>query len=147
MKKVLLALLVMFSINSVVYSQDFDEYKATLNSLKTKEGIKFEGKLPLQNGKDEFVYVKLLVGLNNITPEEFEGLIGTLWSANAFLENNCNNKLTYVPKDLFIVKNDEGIITIQLKGWAKNAYGVEGEVVGYFKQKGNKFLIEESLYD
>ena len=84
-----------------------------------------------KNGKDEFVTVKFATSITSedITAEKLRSVVMNIMVKAKY---QLKNKLSYIPKELFIYKNDDGTFSASVEYVGANSYGAEGLLRSYF---------------
>ena len=128
MKRVLV-LIALIIMSTVAFSQNIVGVGERVTKFEQAE-TNIQAVILMEDGVDNLVPTKLTILIGDMTPEEIE--VVTSWEAllmaNLKTKYSCKYKPTYRPKAIFIFKTKTGEIRGDVKGYAKNAYGVEDNI-------------------
>ena len=84
-----------------------------------------------KNGKDEYVSVAFMTNMTSedITAEKFRSVVMNIMVKAKY---QLKNKLSYIPKELFMYKKDDGTFSASVDYVGANSYGAEGLLRSYF---------------
>ena len=95
-----------------------------------------------KNGKEEFVTVKFATSITSedITAEKFRSVVMNIMVKAKY---ELKNKLSYIPKDVFMYKRDDGTFSASVEYIGANSYGAEGLLrsIFAFDSEGNIELL------
>ena len=132
-------LISLLSLSPVLAQKIIQKGGERVNSfVKSENSIKVE--ILLENGANEKVPTKITVATDNMSQEDIDMVLSwtSIITINTDAKYTCANKRTYKPLSIFMYKSEGEEISGQLKGEAKNAYGVEGDVRMMFSFKDGK---------